>query len=144
VDQQVESHEASGRLAAYDKLIATVPGIERKGDTMPYTSLNGHMFSQLTREGTLALRLPEADRNLFLEKYKTKLVEQYGRVMKEYVEVSGALLAKTREMSKYFRISVDYVQALKPKPTTRKKTTETATKPPSPSDAKKPKRLGSR
>src|SRR6516162_4586041 len=35
-----ESHEASGRLALYEKLVATVPGIDRRGATIPYTSLN--------------------------------------------------------------------------------------------------------
>jgi hypothetical protein len=38
-------------LALYEKLVATNPGVERKGATMPYTSVNGHMFSLLTKEG---------------------------------------------------------------------------------------------
>ena len=38
-------------LALYEKLVATNPKVDRKGATMPYTSLNGHMFSLLTREG---------------------------------------------------------------------------------------------
>jgi hypothetical protein len=29
----------------YDHLIATKPDLQPKGATMPYTSLNGHMFS---------------------------------------------------------------------------------------------------
>lgn len=33
------------KIALYEKLLATIPGIERKGATMPYTSLNGNMFS---------------------------------------------------------------------------------------------------
>lgn len=33
------------KLALYDKLIATNPEIERKGVTMPYTSVNGHMLT---------------------------------------------------------------------------------------------------
>jgi len=32
------------KLGLYEKLIATVPEIERKGAANPYTSLNGHMF----------------------------------------------------------------------------------------------------
>lgn len=39
------------RLAFYDKLIDTNPNFERKGKTMPYTSVNGHMFSQLNKAG---------------------------------------------------------------------------------------------
>lgn len=107
-------------LKLYEKLVAMNPGIVRRGDTMPYTSMNGHMFSLFTKEGKLALRLPEADREAFLKKYKTKLSEQYGVVMKEYVEVPDALLAKTREFQKFFEKSIVYVSALRPKPTNRK------------------------
>jgi TfoX/Sxy family transcriptional regulator of competence genes len=107
-------------LAWYEKLVATNPKVERKGATMPYTSLNGHMFSLLTREGWLALRLPSETRDAFLKKYKTKLCVQYGTVMKEYVQVPDALLKKTQELRKYFDQSYAYVGSLKPKPTTKK------------------------
>jgi len=56
------------RIEQYDRLIATQPGIERKGATVPYTSVNGHMFSFLSDTGTLALRLPAGDREAFLER----------------------------------------------------------------------------
>ena len=108
-------------LALYEKLIAAHPEAERKGAMMPYTSLNGHMFSLFTKEGYLALRLPSAEREAFLKKYKTTLCEQYGVVMKEYVVVPAALLAKTAELKKFFAMSYDYVGSLKPKPTTKKK-----------------------
>jgi hypothetical protein len=108
-------------LEFYEKLVATDPRIERKGDTMPYTSLNGHMFSVLTKECTLALRLPVEGRNAFLTRYKTAICEQYGHVMPEYVVVPDVLLAKTKELSRFFAMSYDYVASLKPKPTTKKK-----------------------
>ena len=111
----------AAKLALYEKLVATNPMVERKGATMPYTSVNGHMFSFLTKTGTLALRLPSEERDAFLKKYKTKLCEQHGTVMKEYVEVPDALLKKTRELKKFFALSYAYVGSLKPKPTTRKK-----------------------
>jgi TfoX/Sxy family transcriptional regulator of competence genes len=109
------------KVALYEKLVATNPKVERKGAALPYTSLNGHMFSMLTPVGKLALRLPEEERNAFLKKYKTKLVEQYGAVLKEYVEVPDALLKKTQELKRFFDLSYAYVASLKPKPTTRKK-----------------------
>ena len=83
---------------------------------MPYTSLNGHMFSVLTREGWLALRLPDNARDAFLKKYKTNLAELYGTTMKEYVQVPDALLKKTPDLHKYFDLSYEYVATLKPKP----------------------------
>ncbi|NIS80229.1 MAG: hypothetical protein GTO14_08475 [Anaerolineales bacterium] len=108
-------------LDLYEKLVAMNPTVDRKGATMPYTSLNGCMFSFLTKEGKLALRLPAEERDMFLEKFETKLCEQHGTVMKEYVEVPDTLLKKTQELKKYFDISYAYVGSLKPKPTKKKK-----------------------
>ena len=108
------------KVALYEKLVALHPDVERKGATWPYTSLNGHMFSFLAPDGSMGLRLGKADREAFLKKHKTKLCEQYGRVMKEYVVVPDSLLKKTGELSKYFGLGLDYVASLKPKPTTRK------------------------
>jgi hypothetical protein len=109
------------KLALYEKLVATNPDVPRKGDTMPYTSLNGNMFSLLTKEGTVILRLDPDNQAAFIKKYKSKLPVQYGAVMKEYVEVPDALLAKTRELKKYFDLSYAYATSLKAKPTKKKK-----------------------
>lgn len=107
-------------LRLYDKLVATIPSVERKGATVPYTSHNGHMFSYLSKAGTLALRLPDNIRQTFLEKYQTTLCKQYGVVQKEYVEVPKPLLRKTAELKKYFALSFEYVRGLKPKPAAKK------------------------
>jgi len=107
-------------LDLYEKLVATNPNVERKGKTMPYTSVNGHMFSLLDKEGKLGLRLPKEEREAFLVEFKTELSIQYGAVMKEYVVVPNDLLKKTDELKKYFEISYEYVSSLKPKPTKRK------------------------
>ena len=111
----------SEALALYEKLVATIPGIQRKGATMPYTSLNGHMYSYLTKDGTLALRLPLVVREEFLGKYSANLVMQYGIVQKEYVEVPDELLQRTGELKTYFDASYAYVSSLKPKPASKKK-----------------------
>jgi hypothetical protein len=108
------------KQALYDKLLATHPRIERKGAANPYTSLNGHMFTYLNPSGTLALRLPEKEREEFLKKYKTTLFEAYGTVMKEYVAVPDSLFQRTKELSKYLDLSYAYIKSLKPKPTKKK------------------------
>jgi len=108
------------RLELYEKLIATNPSVKRKGATVPYTSLNGHMFSYLSKEGKLALRLPTEERETFLKKYKARLCQAYGVVQPEYVEVPDALLSSTRELKKFFDSSYAYVGSLKPKPTSQK------------------------
>jgi TfoX/Sxy family transcriptional regulator of competence genes len=104
-------------VALYDALLATNPEVERKGATMPYTSVNGNMFTLLTPEGTLALRLPPDEREAFLKRYETSLCVQYGTVMKEYVQVPPSLLRNTRTLAKYLDISYRYARSLKQKPT---------------------------
>ena len=103
------------QLDLYTKLIETNPEIERKGDSVPYTSVNGNMFTYLS--DALAIRLPEKDREDFLKKYKTTLMKSYGAIMKEYVKVPDKLLENTKELKKYFDLSYEYVKTLKPKPT---------------------------
>lgn len=108
-------------LAQYEELVSRVPNLERKGKTMPYTSVNGHMFSFLDKEGAMGLRLSEQDRTEFIEAFNSRLMEQHGRTMKEYVVVPPALLNNTDELSIYFKRSFDYVSSLKPKPTKKRK-----------------------
>jgi hypothetical protein len=117
---KASEEEYAANLELYEKLVGTNPKVTRKGATMPYTSLNGHMFSLLTKEGRLALRLPADERELFLEKFETELCVQYGSVMKEYAVVPDALLKKTQELKLYFDISYRYISSLKPKPTKKK------------------------
>ena len=107
-------------LGLYDQIIATQPDVKRRGAAMPYTSLNGHMFSFLTPDGHLALRLPAAERQAFLANYPTRLCEQHGKVLAEYVEVPDSLLRNVDELEQHFQTSYAYVHSLKPKSTTRR------------------------
>ena len=109
------------KIQLYDKLVALHPDAERKGDTMPYTSLNGHMYSYFTKDDFMALKLPEAERGQFMAKYNTTLVTQYGIVQKEYVAVPDELLEDTEALSHWFAISYQYTLSLKPKPGKAKK-----------------------
>jgi TfoX/Sxy family transcriptional regulator of competence genes len=115
------SSNSTGKVAAYEKLIATIPALQRKGDANPYTSVNGNMFTLLHQSTTLAIRLPEGKREDFLKKYKTSLFEAYGVVMKEYVTVPDALLKNTKELQKHLAASYEYAQTLKTKPSKKKK-----------------------
>ncbi|MBV9888303.1 MAG: hypothetical protein JO119_17290 [Acidobacteria bacterium] len=105
------------KLTLFDKLIAVRPEIERKGANNAYAAVNGNMFLLMQPDGVLAIRLPEEAREEFLKKYKAKLHEAYGAVMKEYVAVPDAVLSKTKEMQKYVAASYDYAKSLKAKPT---------------------------
>jgi TfoX/Sxy family transcriptional regulator of competence genes len=108
-------------LAVYEKIVASNPEVERKGDTIPYTSLNGNMFSLLGKDGSLGFRLSKEDREDFIKKYPSAILLQYGVVMKEYVKIPDSLLSNIRELKKYFDMSYEYAKSLKPKPTSRTK-----------------------
>jgi hypothetical protein len=109
------------KLALYEKLIDTHSEVERKGGNNPYTALNGNMFTYMDPNSALvAIRLPGEEREKFLKKYKTKLFEAYGAVMKEYVTVPDSLLAKTGELKKYLVMSYEYAKTLKAKPSRKK------------------------
>jgi hypothetical protein len=110
-----ESNIPAEKLALYDKLVATNRDVERKGDTVPYTSLNGHMFSYINTDGSVVLRLSKKDQEAFVAKYKTVPVMSYGALKKDWVNVPDELLKKTKELKKYFDKSYEYVGTLKPK-----------------------------
>lgn len=108
------------KLALYEKLIATHPDIERKGDANAYTSLNGNMFTLMGASGVMALRLPEDEREKFLKKHNSTLYEAYGAVMREYVTVPDSLLKNTKALQKYLELSYEYAKTLKSKPIRKK------------------------
>ena len=109
------------RLDAYERLVSSTPGVERKGATMPYTSRNGHMFSFLDATGQVSLRLSPQDREAFTSRYEAEPSIQHGRPMKEYVPVPHDLLDRTDELREWLIRSHAWIETLPPKATTRKK-----------------------
>jgi hypothetical protein len=109
------------KIGLYDKLVAAHANAIRKGAMIPYTSLNGHMYSYFSKDGFLALRLPADVREKFLAKYRTTLATAYGLIQKEYVVVPDSLLRKTKELKFYFDLSYEYAGSLKPKTSKSKK-----------------------
>ena len=94
----------------YDKVIANNTAIERKGATMPYTSVNGNMFTFLDKDGEMSIRLSKEDREEFITKYNSKLSVQHGAVMKEYVVVPDSLLQNTEALKPYIDKSFEYAK----------------------------------
>lgn len=107
--------------AIYHDLIENTPDVEVKGAKNKYTSVNGNMFSFLTKEGKIALRLADEDRAAFLKKYPNSVCVQHDTVMKHYVEVPDSILKSKSRLTKLFAQCCEHSFALKPKPTTRKK-----------------------
>lgn len=107
-------------LAAYDAMISGVPGVERKGAAMPYTSVNGNMYSATSKASVIGLRLGKADLAAFLAPYGTGLWEGVpGFFNKEYAAVPRSLLADMKSLRAWFRKSHEYAAGLKPKKTTK-------------------------
>lgn len=88
-----------------------------KGAKNPYTSRNGHMFSFLDADGTMALRLSADDGEEFQAQYDSGPVIQYGSVMRGYVSVPADLLSNTKEVASWFDRSYEWIGTLEPKPT---------------------------
>jgi hypothetical protein len=114
-----ETTVPADRLELYDRLIATIPGLERKGATIPYTSVNGRMSSYVTDTGSLVLRLSAPDRGRFIAEHGAGLHEAYGIVQKEFVNVPDELFAATDRVSPWFAAGHAWVASQKPKPTRR-------------------------
>lgn len=108
------------KLEIYAALIAAVPNLDLKGKTVRYTSMNGNMFSFLSKDGELAFRLGSVDREAFLERYPDAVVEQYGSVMKDYVAITDPVLDDDTELTRLFATSVANARTLQAKPTKRR------------------------
>lgn len=103
------------KLVLYDKAVAACPKFDRKGKTMPYTSANGYMFSQLNKDGQIGIRLPKESGKKFMEKYNTGPFMSYGAVMREYVLVPESLESNVKQLAKYLNEGYEYVMSLPPK-----------------------------
>jgi hypothetical protein len=91
-----------------------------KGAKNPYTSRNGHMFSFLAPDGSMALRLSEAAGEEFRSRYESGPVTAYGSVMRGYVSVPAELFANTDEMQDWFQRAWEWIGTLEPKDTKKK------------------------
>ena len=110
------------KLNLYKQLINSHPELELKGGKkLSYTSLNGNMFTQITKEGKVGLRLGKVDYDAFIADFNAQPLRSYGAVMREYVEVPDEMLADLDTLKPYLQLSYDYAQTLKPKPTKKKK-----------------------
>ena len=105
----------SDRLALYEKLVASVEGVERKGAANPYTSRNGYMTSFIDKGGEVSIRLDKADREAFIERYDTRISQQYGKNMPEFAVVPDDLLERPDELGPWFVKSWEWVGTLDPK-----------------------------
>lgn len=103
------------KVVLYDQLVAKCPRFERKGKTMPYTSANGHMFSQLNKDGELGIRFSDQVQKKYMQELETTNFMSYGTIMKGYVLMPERLWDNLDELARYLNESYDFVMSLEPK-----------------------------
>ncbi len=103
-------------LVAYRLVVeGSAADTEVKGAKNPYTSRNGHMFSFLEKEGTMAIRLSKELTEDFRSSYESGDVIQYGATMRGYSSVPAELLTDTATLSAWLDRSWDWIGTLPPK-----------------------------
>ena len=106
----------SDALDAYTLVVeGSKSGAEVKGAKNPYTSRNGHMFSFLDADGTMALRLSDDMTEEFRSTYESGDVIQYGATMRGYSSVPAELLSDTDTLAAWLDRSWEWIGTLPPK-----------------------------
>jgi TfoX N-terminal domain len=110
------------RLELYRRLLDRVPEVAEKSNFgSAYTAVNGNMYTMISKHGVVGIRLPEAERAAFMDRYATDLFrgDPAWPPAKEFVAVPDDLLERTDELAPYLERSLAHVLTLKPKPTKR-------------------------
>lgn len=110
----MDKTEWSKKLEQFDEIIALVPGLERKGKTMPYCSDNTYMFALFNKAGEVGFRLSKPDRTQFLEDFESRPYLSYGATMKDYVLIPESMVQDTKLAATYLEKAWDYVKSLPP------------------------------
>lgn len=103
------------KLALYKELVKKCPRFELKGKTMPYTSSNGHMFSQLNKDGEFGIRFSKSVQDTYMRELRTTNYRSYGASMRGYVLMPEDMWDELDILAKYLNESYDYVMSLDPK-----------------------------
>ena len=109
-------------VALFGQVVGGLPMVEtRKMFSYPAAFANGQMFASLFGDNFI-LRLPEAEREAFIQQQSTHLFAPMpGKPMREYVVVPPALLKAGRELDEWLGKSITYAQSLPPKPAKTKR-----------------------
>jgi hypothetical protein len=101
-------------IARFERAIATSDRIERKGKANPYTSTNGHMFSQINKDDQLGIRLPKPRQKELSEQYGAGPFKSYGATMRDYVCLTGDMLADPGLVERLLEEGFDFVASMPP------------------------------
>ncbi len=102
------------KIERYDTLLKRFPNVVRKGKKTPFALANKHLFSFMTKDGVLALRLCPKNIAQFIQKHNGRPMLKLGRVVKGFVEVPENLWHNMDILYKYFQLSIDHTLSLVP------------------------------
>ena len=103
-------------IERYRGAIDTQPDIELKGaKKLPFTSTNGYMYSSLTKDGRMGIRLSKEDQEAFIGEYDAIPFKNYGANIREHLEVPDSLLDDPKTLGNWLARSRDYTLTLPPK-----------------------------
>lgn len=101
--------------ARYKELVGLCPRFELKGKTVPYTSANGQMFSQLNKDGELGIRFSNPIQEKYLQELDTTPFKSYGAALRGYILVPEEMWDDLERLANLLKESYDYVMSLGPK-----------------------------
>ena len=101
-------------VALFEAAIDAAPDMERKGKANPYTSANGHMFSQINKDDQLGIRLPKPRQADLLDKYGAGPFKSYGATMRDYVCLTDEMLAAPGLVTALLEEGLAFVSAMPP------------------------------
>ncbi len=110
------------KLELYERLVEAA-GIDAKSNFgSAYTAVNGNMYSMISKYGLVGIRLPDEEREAFIDEYDPEMfrADPSWPPSKNMVAVPYELLQDTKALAPYLKHSNEYTQTLKPKPTTKK------------------------
>ena len=101
-------------IALYERAIAASGQYERKGKANPYTSANGHMFSQINKDDQLGIRLPKDRQHELLDSHAAGPFKSYGATMRDYVCLTDEMLADPALITALLDEGFAFVSAMPP------------------------------
>ena len=79
-------------IERYEAAIAASERVERKGKANPYTSANGHMFSQINKDDQLGILFPIARQAELLAEFGAGPFLSFGASRRDYVCLTDEML----------------------------------------------------
>ena len=101
-------------VALFQAAISAANQMDRKGKANPYTSANGHMFSQINKDDQLGIRLPNPRQKALLEEYGAGPFKSYGAVMRDYVCLTEDMLSDQGLITTLLEEGFAFVSAMPP------------------------------